>query len=70
MFGKDLNLNVMKAEMVVSKEIINNLPTILLLVLINVVLPIILMKQINRSFTSRLWLSEIFESVEDENLLN
>lgn len=70
MFGKDLNLNVMKAEMVVFKEIINNLPTILLLVLINVVLPIILMKQINRSFTSRLWkLSEIFESVEDENLL-
>ena len=70
MYGKELNLNVMKAEMVVSKEIINNLPTILLLVLINVVLPIILMKQINRSFTSRLWkLSEIFESVEDENLL-
>lgn len=70
MYGTDLDIYVLKAEMVVFKEIINNLPTILLLILINVVLPIILMKQINRSFTERLWeLSEVFESVEDENLL-
>lgn len=69
-YGTDLSVNVLKAELVVFKEIINNLPTILFLILINVVLPIILMKQINRSFTIRLWeLSEIFESVEDENLL-
>lgn len=70
LYGADLNIYIMNPGVAALKEITHNLPVILLLVFVNIVLPLILVQEFNRSFTTRLReLSEVFERVEDENLV-
>lgn len=69
LYGADLNIYILKPNISVLDEMKKNLPILFLLLFVNIVLPLILMKQINRSFSVRLReLSEVFERVEDEKL--
>jgi len=68
--GIDLKIYVLKTEVKSLTEIIRNFPIIVLLILINAVLPIIMVRGFNRSFTVRLGeLSEAFKNVENEQLV-
>ncbi len=69
LYGLELQIYILKGGMSVAAQIWENMPLILLLVLINAVLPGLLMQLINRSFTLRIQeLSRAFENVEDEQL--
>lgn len=69
LYGITLKIYVLQSEAKVISEIIKNLPILLLLVMCNAVLPIFMMRGINRSFTTRLGeLSEVFNHVEGEQL--
>jgi two-component system, sensor histidine kinase YesM len=68
-YGMDLQIYVLKPQTLVLKQILNHVPIILLLILINVVLPGVFMRLINRSFTERLEeLSETFNRIDEEKL--
>lgn len=70
LYGIDLKIYVLKSEVKSLTQIIRNFPIILLLILINAVLPIIMVRGFNRSFTVRLGeLSEAFKNVENEHLV-
>lgn len=70
MYGSELQIYVLQPEVKVLTEIRNNLPIILLLILINAILPFILVWVFNRSFTVRIReLSRTFKNVEDEHLV-
>ena len=70
LYGLDLKIYVLKKEVTSISEIIKNLPIIMLLILINVVLPILMVKGFNRSFTVRIGeLSEVLKNVEKEQLI-
>lgn len=69
LYGMELQIHILKTNGMIVTEIWKNLPLILLLLFINIVLPLILMAEINRSFTSRIKkLSEAFEDANGENL--
>lgn len=69
-YGTEWQLYILKGKNSVMTSIGENLPLILLLVLGNVVLPWILMSQINRSITIRMQeLSRAFESVDNDRLM-
>lgn len=68
-YGENLEILVYKGSTGVWPQIWNHMPLIFLLVLVNTVLPWILMRQINRSFTTRVEeLSKAFENVDAERL--
>lgn len=70
LYGINLKIYVLKTEVKSLTEITKNLPIILLLVLINAVLPILMVRVFNRSFTVRIGeLSEAFKNVENEHLV-
>ncbi|WP_310601677.1 sensor histidine kinase [Anaerosporobacter sp.] len=70
LYGLDLKIYVLNPKVMALTEISSNLPVILLLIVVNVVLPLILVREINHSFTTRLReLSCVFECVEDEKLV-
>lgn len=69
LYGLNLKIHILKTEGIIVSEIAENMPVWLLLLVINIVLPQILVTEINRSFTSRIReLGEAFETVEDEKL--
>lgn len=69
LYGLDLDICVMESEKWIGAEIINNLPFVLALLLVNIVLPLILVSLFNQSFTGRIQeLSEAFSKIEGENL--
>lgn len=69
-YGMDLQIYVLKPKTVILSQIINNIPLIALLIMINTVLPWSFMKMISQSFTERLKeLSEAFKRVDDEKLM-
>lgn len=69
LYGINLKIYILKTEGIIVSEIMDNMPVWLLLLVINIVLPQILVTEINRSFTSRIReLGEAFESVDDEKL--
>lgn len=69
-YGMELQIYVLKPKAVVLSQIINNMPLIALLIMINTVLPWFFMKMISQSFTERLKeLSEAFKRVDDEKLM-
>ncbi|WP_313071683.1 sensor histidine kinase [Lacrimispora sp.] len=69
-YGMDLQIYVLKPKTVILSQIINNIPLIALLIMINTVLPWLFMKMISQSFTERLKeLSEAFKRVDDEKLM-
>ncbi|WP_243002665.1 sensor histidine kinase [Lachnotalea glycerini] len=68
-YGMELQIYVLKPQMEVMTQIINNMPIILLLVFINAILPWIFVKIINYSFTQRLQeLSDVFTRIDDDRL--
>lgn len=70
LYGTDLTIYVQKTEKRFYTGILNNLPLLLLLLIVNIVLPVLLVSMFNRSFTGRLQkLSEIFNKVEEEHLV-
>lgn len=69
LYGMELQIHILQTNGMIVTEIVNNLPILLLLLIVNIVLPLILMAEINRSFTSRIRkLGEAFERVDDERL--
>jgi two-component system sensor histidine kinase YesM len=70
LYGIDLEIYVLNTEVKSLTEITKNFPLILLLILINAILPIIMVRGFNRSFTVRIGeLSEVFKNVENEHLI-
>lgn len=66
----DLKIHVLKAETKSMTEIMKNMPLIFLLILINAILPILMVRGFNKSFTVRLGeLSEVFKTSETEHLV-
>lgn len=69
LYGMELQIHILQTNGMIVTEILNNLPLLLLLLVINIVLPLILMTEINRSFTARIEkLGEVFDRVDDERL--
>lgn len=69
-YGMELQIYVLKPKAVILSQIINNMPLIALLIIINTVLPWFFMKMISQSFTERLKeLSEAFKRIDDEKLM-
>lgn len=70
LYGMDLKIHVLKAETKSMTEIMKNMPLIFLLILINAILPILMVRGFNKSFTVRIGeLSEVFKTVETEHLV-
>jgi len=68
-YGVTLDIYVLKPRLGILNQITKELHFIVLLILVNAVLPLLLMKVINYSFTSRLkYLSTVFERIDDEKL--
>ncbi len=69
LYGMDCSIIVLKPKFEITKEIIKNIPLIILLITINTVFPYILVIRFNKSFTERVGeLSEVFKKVDSENL--
>lgn len=70
LYGMDMKIYVLQSEVKVLTEIKDNIPILLMLVMINAVFPIFMMQGINHSFTVRIGeLSEVFKNVENEHLV-
>ena len=70
LYGINLKIYVMQTEVKALTEIMRNFPIIFLLILINAVLPILMVRGFNRSFTARIGeLSRAFKNVENEHLV-
>lgn len=70
MYGQTWDIYVMNQNMTAAQAVEENLPLILFLVLVNILLPILLMKGINRSFTSRLHtIGAVFEEQDSDRLM-
>ncbi len=69
MYNCELQIYILEPEADVWKDIRENMPLIALLILINVVLPWKLMRELNRSLTVRIErLGRVFDNVGDEEL--
>ena len=69
LYGADLEICVVKPETRIFRSIINHLPGILFLIMINVLLPLVLMKELNRSFIVRITnLSATMEKADGDDL--
>ncbi len=70
LYGAELNIYVLKTDIMLWKVIADNLLSILLLIGVNLFLPQLLMRGINSSFTERIKeLSDGFNSVDDEQMI-
>lgn len=68
--GMNLDIYVMKTKGKIWEELKRNLGLIIFLIVINAVLPIIMVRGFNRSFTRRISeLSRVFEKVDSERLV-
>lgn len=69
LYGSELQIYILEPEADVLKNIWDNIPLIALLILTNAILPLKLMRELNRSLTVRIkQLSQVFDKVEDEEL--
>ena len=69
-YGMDLDIYVMQPKRQLWTEIRKNLPLIGFLIVVNAILPLLLVRGFNRSFTQRLSeLSKVFETVGGEHLV-
>ncbi len=70
LYGCDLDIYVIKTQSNIWGRLLRNIPTIVILVMINVFFPFCLVSIFNHSFTSRiLKLSKVFKSVDSEELV-
>lgn len=69
-YGQELEIYVMESDIGLMKEIARHFPLILLLVFVNILLPYLMVRCINHSFSARIGeLSEVFNRVEDDELV-
>ena len=69
-YGADMKIYVMRPETVLADKLMEKLPMLLVLILINIIFPLIMVLLLNRSLTVRITrLSSIFRNTEDENLV-
>ena len=69
-YGMDLDIYVMQPKRQLWTEIRKNLPLIGFLIVVNAILPLLLVRGFNRSFTQRISeLSKVFETVGGEHLV-
>lgn len=69
-YGAELTIYVLKPETEIMRQMLKNIPLLILLVFINILLPLGFMIAINQSFTERLKeLSEAFKRIDDEKLM-
>lgn len=70
LYGEELQIYILKQSSSIISQIIDNFPLLVLLLLVNIILPWFLMKQIDRSITARIReLSQVFESVDKDRLV-
>lgn len=70
LYGQDFVIYVQPPEISVLEEIEKNLPIIMLLLVVNIALPFVLVREINRSFSVRIGkLSDVFNRIEEEKLI-
>lgn len=68
-YGQTIKIYVLQKRQNVLRQIVANLPLILLLICVNAILPWLFIKIINRSFTERLQeLSVVFNDIEGDEL--
>ncbi len=69
LYGEELSIRILRGEFNLFEVLRDNIPMLVLLLLINTVLPWILMRQIGRSVTLRIGrLSRVFEQVDQDTL--
>ncbi len=69
-YGTELTVYVLKPETEIMRQMLKNIPLLILLLFINILLPLGFMIAINQSFTERLKeLSEAFKHNDDEKLM-
>lgn len=70
LYGTQLKIYVLQPEVGIEKILLNNLPVLFFLILVNLILPFILVQGLNHSFTERIsQLSRALKKVDDENLV-
>ena len=70
LYGTELEIRIDKSEKTGWDSLMNKFPIILLLIFVNVILPVLFVYLINRSFTKRITkLSKVFQSVNNEQLI-
>ena len=70
LYGEELQIYILKRPSSTLLVILDNFPLVALLLLVNIILPWCLMKQIDRSITVRIReLSHIFEGVDQDHLM-
>ena len=70
LYGTELEIRIDESEKTGWDSLMNKFPIILLLIFVNVILPVLFVYLINRSFTKRITkLSKVFQSVNNEQLI-
>lgn len=70
LYGQKFMIYVQPPKISFMEEIKKNLPVIILLLLVNIALPFVLVREINRSFSVRIGkLSDVFNRIEEEKLI-
>ena len=70
LYGQKFMIYVQPPKISFMEEIRKNLPVIMLLLLVNIALPFVLVREINRSFSVRIGkLSDVFNRIEEEKLI-
>lgn len=70
LYGEELQIYILKNSNSITSQIIDNFPLLALLLMVNIILPWFLMRQIDRSITVRIGeLSQVFESVDNDRLM-
>ncbi len=70
LYGEELQIYVLKKPSSITSQIKDNFPLLVLLLMVNIILPWFLMRQIDRSITVRIReLSQVFESVDKDYLM-
>ncbi|MBD5517033.1 MAG: histidine kinase [Lachnospiraceae bacterium] len=70
LYGEDIDILCMKAPSSLLSQLKKHMPLLFFLLVANLILPVIMVSIVNRSFTRRLWeLGAAFEKVEDEGTM-
>ncbi|TCL61062.1 two-component system sensor histidine kinase YesM [Kineothrix alysoides] len=71
LYGMDFQIYILKPEMTMVSQMMNNMPLLIIsLIVANIILPLVLVRGFNRSFTVRISeLSDVFQKIDDERLV-
>ena len=69
MYGQEMDVLIMEPQSSVFQNLEKHVPLIIFLVVINLLLPMIMVSMVNKSFTGRLWeLSAAFDQIQEGTL--